>query len=359
MPPADPAGAELAAGAHRYPTPAEGAAELAAVGLSPSEESVYELLVDRSPATLSELLAVWGGADSLPDVLAGLESKGLVIRVPGTADQVAALAPDVALEALLVTAEERLHLAREEARQLAETYRTRSLSPGRTVVELVTGRAELRQRVAQVQRAAHQEMRCLNRPPYVDRSGTVATELEFLARGVAIRNVYDRSAVEQPGTLAKIERLTGAGGQARVLPSVPLKLFLADERLALVALQPQPAAGPPVNRPPAADEIDAALVIFPSGLLEALSNLFEGLWSRALPIAPTARPAEPEQQRLIALLLSGLTDRAIARQLGIGHRTAQRRIAALMHHLGATTRFQAGVKAALDAGRSSGPGTHP
>lgn len=342
-----PAGAAAVASAGRHPSTASGPDELAAVGLSSSEESVYELLVDRSPATFSELLAVWGGDDGLPEVLAGLEAKGVVTRLPGTADQFTAVAPDVALEALLLAAEEKLHLAREEARQLADTYRARSLSPGRTVVELVTGRPALRQRVAQVQRAAHQEIRCLNRPPYVDSSGTAATELAFLARGVAIRIIYDRSAVELPGTLAKIEQLADAGGQARVLPSVPLKLFLADDRLALVALQPQPAAGPPVTPALTADEIEAALVIYPSGLLEALNNLFEGLWSRALPIAPTARPAGPEQQRLIALLLSGLTDRAIARQLGIGHRTAQRRIAALMHSLGATTRFQAGAKAAL------------
>jgi DNA-binding NarL/FixJ family response regulator len=63
--------------------------------------------------------------------------------------------------------------------------------------------------------------------------------------------------------------------------------------------------------------------------------------------------SEAQRQRLIALLLSGLTDQAVARQLGIGYRTAQRRIAALMAELGASTRFQAGVQAALRA-RDSG-----
>jgi DNA-binding CsgD family transcriptional regulator len=345
VPPLDPAGTEAVAHAGTV----AGSGELAALGLSQSEEAVYELLVDRSAATYSEL-AAWGGGDGLPGVLAALEAKGLVIRVPGAADQFTAVAPDVALEALLLAAEERLRVAREEARQLADTYHGRSMSPDRTVVELVTGRAALRQRVAQVQRAAHREMRCLNRPPYLNSSGTASSELELLAPGVAIRVIYDRSAVEQPGTLAKLERLTDAAGQARVLPSVPLNLLLADDRLALLALQPQPPADPAARPAATAAEIEAALVIYPSGLLEALHNLFEGLWNRALPMTPNAQPVAPEQQRLIALLLSGLTDRAIARQLGIGYRTAQRRIAALMQSLGATTRFQAGVKAAIRRG---------
>lgn len=45
---------------------------------------------------------------------------------------------------------------------------------------------------------------------------------------------------------------------------------------------------------------------------------------------------------LIPLLASGLTDRAIARQLDISFRTVQRRVHRLMRELGADTRFQAG-----------------
>ena len=325
--------------------PDRSAGSLAALGLTESEEAGYELLVDRSPATYSELLAGWGGADNLLDVLTSLVAKGLVVRVPGDPERYTAVAPDVALEALLLGAEQELRLARAEARRLAETYRERSLSPGRTVVELVTGRAALGQRVAQLRRAASKELRCLNRPPYGERGGPAGVELDAIAAEVAVRAIYDRSVVDQPAAVAELDRLTGAGGEVRVLPGVPLKLLLADDRLALLVLQPQPGAGAEV----AAGEPDTALVIYGSGLLEALHSLFEGLWHRAVPVTPVAEPADADQERLIGLLLSGLTDRAIARELGIGYRTAQRRIAALMRSLGATTRFQAGVKAASHA----------
>jgi DNA-binding NarL/FixJ family response regulator len=62
---------------------------------------------------------------------------------------------------------------------------------------------------------------------------------------------------------------------------------------------------------------------------------------------------QQDQQRLITLLLSGLTDEAIARQLGTSHRTIQRRVAALMSELGAHTRFQVGVQAALNRRRAT------
>lgn len=330
----------------------DGSGQLAPVGLTGSEEVAYELLVDRPASTFDELAPVWNGLDPLPEVLSALEAKGLVVRVVGTPERFEAVDPAVALEALVLTAEEQLNKVREQSRQLTELYRsTHRVDTGRSVVELVVGSQAMRRRVVQVLRSAREELRCLDRPPYVDSRGTTEIAFELLARAVACRTIYASDAVEQPGTLADIEQLATAGEQARVLPTVPLKLYLVDDRLALLAIQRRPT------------DLDAALVIHSSGLLDALSSLFESLWRRAIPFDLAVHPAaedagrtkQPDRQRLIALLLSGLTDQAIARQLGVGYRTVQRRLAELMDELGASTRFQAGVQAALLAGRRSSP----
>jgi len=237
---------------------------------------------------------------------------------------------------------------RPQARQLVELHHEHVLGPDRNVVDLVSGGEPLRQRISQVQRSAREQLRCLRSPSNRERPSTTDTELELLARGTTCRIIYDRTSVEQPGTLAEIERTAAAGGLSRVLPNVALELYLADERLALLPLQ----AGP---------SLETALVVHPSGLLDALGNLFEGLWLRALPLglSPGSTPpseahlAEPERHRIIALLLSGITDQDIARQLGVSYRTAQRRIATLMDELDANTRFQAGVQAAIRARASA------
>jgi DNA-binding CsgD family transcriptional regulator len=222
------------------------------------------------------------------------------------------------------------------------------LGPDRNVVELIRGGEPLRQRATQVKRAARRQLRCLS-PWRQAPHAADGTELELLARGVACRVLYDRAAVERPGALADAERVAAAGGQTRVLPRVPLEMYLADDRIALLAL----ATGA---------EDQTAVVIHPSGLLDALGGLFDGLWQRGLPLGlTTAAPpraaeslAASERQRITALLLSGLTDQAIARQLGVSYRTVQRRIASLMAELDAGTRFQAGVQAAIRAGRQAG-----
>lgn len=319
---------------------------LAALGLTGAEESAYELLVARPSATLGELRADWTGAQDLAEVLRTLADKGIVLRTDAP-ERFEAVDPDVAVEPLLVAAEQRLGAAREEARRLAALHREHVLGPDRNVVELVRGGEPLRQRITQVKRAARRQLRRLS-PFRPAQPGTDDTELELLARGVAGRTICDRAAIERPGALAGAERVASAGGAIRVLPRVPLEMYLADDRLALLALA-------------TSAEDQTAVVIHPSGLLDALGDLFEGLWQRALPFglttgspASAARSlAEAQRARITALLLSGLTDEAIGHQLGVSYRTVQRRIAALLDDLDASTRFQAGVQAALRAGRQA------
>jgi DNA-binding NarL/FixJ family response regulator len=52
------------------------------------------------------------------------------------------------------------------------------------------------------------------------------------------------------------------------------------------------------------------------------------------------------EKELLLLLAKGLTDEAAAKRLGVSLRTARRQMAALMERLGATSRFEAGLKAA-------------
>lgn len=53
-----------------------------------------------------------------------------------------------------------------------------------------------------------------------------------------------------------------------------------------------------------------------------------------------------ETRKLLALMSTGVTDRAIARELGISERTVHRRIARLQALLGAQSRFQFGLHVA-------------
>lgn len=312
---------------------------LGMLGLGAVEQEVYELLVDHPGASADELTALWVRREPLEPALSRLEDLALASVQPGPPARYTPVSPALAFEPLLSEHDERLDQARRHVGILTAAYKARPTEPdASTVIEVVTGHRAVDQRLLQLWRGARHRIGCLAKPS--DIEGVAGAELEALGRGVGCRAVYDRPAIDHPGALARVERLIDAGQLARVLPDLPLSLSLADDQLAVVPLQGEPRA---------------AIVVHPSALLDALVALFEGLWLRALPLhaprAATTTDGRADQQRLITLLLSGLTDEAIARQLGTSHRTIQRRVAALMTDLGAHTRFQVGVQAALTTRR--------
>lgn len=314
---------------------------LAAAGFSPDQLAAYELIIARPSSTLSELATAWERSTPVADVVAQLQARGFVTHDDGPDRRYGAVDPDIALETPLGDYAEQLRRARERVAELAQRHHARTTSgDGATLIEVVTGQRAVQQRITQLQLAARHEVCCLDKPPYLE-PGTTAGERDLLERGVACRTIYERASVQAPGGLRDAERLLAAGQQARVLPSVPMKLYLVDRRHAVLPLQREPTS------------VESAVVVHAPALLAALATLFDGLWERALPMRVPAQPgpggrrSTVDEHRLVTLLLSGLTDEAIARQLALGYRTVQRHIATLMTRLGAHTRFQAGVRAAL------------
>lgn len=309
------------------------------LGVTPDQSRVYELLVRVGTCTAAEIAAELPDVDAAA-VVASLDDLGLVQRRSGDPAVWQAVAPDLAVEMLIAAREDGHRRARAEALPLMELYlkgRDEQHQDDSGMVEVVTGVNSVRDLWETLLAGARTEVCVLDQPPYVSPpEDHVALEVDTRARQVQWRVIYDRSSIELPGRLAEIVHLIAAGERARVTPTLPFKLGLVDAR---VAVLPVGANG----------IVDRVLLIRPSALLDVLISTFELYWDRGIPFTPRSAAGgaadEVADPQLLALLAAGLTDESIARQLGLGPRTVQRRVRQLMDRSGAQTRFQAGVQA--------------
>lgn len=319
---------------------------LEAAGVTAVEEQVYGALVD-SPADTAAAIATRLGLslDETAAVLASLEAKGLMSRTADRTPRFLATPPDIAIEPLILQRQAELQETRRVVDELLRRYRaSRRPREAAELVEVVVGRPAVAQRFQQLQRRAEREVLVLVKPPFAIPHEANDTELDLLARGVTARAVYERSVLESDGGSAAVARYVAAGEQARVVDELPVKFALIDGSEAFVPLTPDDPETEPTF-----------MVVHRSGLLAALIALFESLWERAFELsALTARtPGDGQPQRLppadaqlVSLLLAGLTDKAIAGQLGLSIRTVHRRISALLDRAQVSTRMQLGWHAA-------------
>lgn len=320
---------------------------LEVLGVTGPQESAYRLLLSHPGCSISEMSRRLGlGRYSVRTAIGGLERLGLVSEGPGPQPVFFPVAPDVAMEALILRRQADLERARAWAKRLMDDFNEGRKAEPAGLVEIVSGVEAVHRRFEQLQRGARHRVQVLDTPPYAGPGGTPnRVEIEALARGVEYRGIYDKAALEAaPGTINAIARYVAAGEQARFLPRLPLKLATIDTDFGYVPLA--------VSQP----DIARFMVIRPCSLLDALFYVFDILWERATPImlgderspgdSGEDRNGSAVDTRLLNLLAAGMTDQAAARHLGLSYRTTRRRIAGLMDALGARSRFQAGIQAA-------------
>lgn len=309
------------------------------LGIDGTAVRVYLTLLERAPAPLGEIGEAAGldGAE-LAAAYDALTEAGLASAAEGAGDVVAPVPPAAGLEILARHRAAELEESRIAVGGAFDSFRRHRLAAyNDDLVEVVTGEA-IGRRMRHAWASAREQIRQFESPPYVPLTGATEDSLATLARGVRQRVVYAREALEHPGHLKDvIEPCVEAGEQARVLPSVPVKLLIIDEAYALVSLSIKEA-----------DVVNTLLVVQPCGLFSALVALFEQSWQNALPLhGGAARPGglAPGDRRLLRLLAGGASDEVIARELGISRRTFFRRLQILMARLGAANRFQMALQA--------------
>ena len=313
--------------------------------VSPEVIDAYEHLRDSNGCPKDEADAFLGE----PGLVSALTSWGMAHILPHTPADPAWLrpaSPDIALQGVLAGHQHRLardqELLLDGQRRLADAQaRSGNGMNGRFpahLVSVISDRDEITELSASLVNTARKDWMTLE---------NLATEMPLTtdfaqpplavsAERVRCRSIYDVTAMDDPVARRIIQDCADAGEQARLLPSVPMKMKMADHTTAMLPLTPNGTAG--------------ALLIRAPVIISALREYFEMLWQRATPLKPQhpAPPADrlpPAQQAVLELMAAGLNDQRIGRQLGISVTTVRRYIAIIMERLDVSTRFAAGAAA--------------
>ena len=236
----------------------------------------------------------------------------------------------------------------QRAQELAELYwRAQNASSSYPAIEVIRNENLAYEQFLLIQENARDRIRCFNQPPYYAdtdqqrRFRQYEIQTRRMGDGIEYLALYeDRTWERDDHTVLILDYITH-GENARIAPSLPMKLVIGDDNRALLQLDPS-------------DHDDTAtLLIYPSGLLRALIKIFNQYWDIATPISDTSatptdgsQPLTKREANILSLLSLGASDDTIGRRMGISRSTVTREVGALQKRLGAHTRFQAGLNAA-------------
>jgi DNA-binding CsgD family transcriptional regulator len=286
------------------------------------------LLSDRAGALYADLVRADGIplCDVGPDdpALAELHRSGLAWTSPH--QQVRPVSPDLALGKLLTRRQRELVDRHTELladyERLAELGRAtgRCEHANSPHLDLLQSAEEVAEAQCELQASALKDYRAVELPWLVS-----ASPAGLRRRIIGTTDFIGRNALGDCGAQ-----------EVRAVCAPPMKLLVAD-RLGLVILTAAGAGAGMVVRAPVA--------------VRALKQYFDLVWDSARPVSGPAVPhdradALPKGERvMLTMLVAGLTDDAIARNLNISSRSVRRHVAALEERAGVRTRFALGAAA--------------
>ena len=263
--------------------------QLEELGLNGYEARILISLVRLGSAGASELARSSGiERTNVYPVMSALVERGLAVHLPSKVTRWSSPGHDEVLDRLYGRYEEQLKALRsgmDETRHTLAGMAAAASGVAPPHLHFVRGTAQARACYEGILGRAEHEVLMFTRPPYAGLLGRPnPAVLDALGRGVHIRVLYEGPGLDQPGSgtfKAEIEGYHDSGVEARVVERLPIKLMVADQTVALVAMPDSagPDAGHPTN-----------VLIEHRGYAETHALAFEHLWEQG-------RPYEPEQVR--------------------------------------------------------------
>lgn len=240
---------------------------------------VYRALVSAPRSTVGELARRTSlTPERVRDSLAELHRSAAVVSLDTDKEIWDAKRPDVVATDLLRGFQDWRDRMYESEAQLTEAFRyARFEDVGDVDVELLKG-DETFERYREIQKSARNNVWSIDRPPYYWDEAEIVRQERLqsaqMASGVEYRTIYQESEGDSPIRNAGMARTVANGESARVLARPPLKMTIVDNEVAFVSLDP----------PQGAEGTLATLLVHHSALLDVLCNVFESLWSFAVPV---------------------------------------------------------------------------
>jgi sugar-specific transcriptional regulator TrmB len=221
--------------------------QLTRLGLTSYEAKAYLALIRRDSSTAaqaSRLAEV--PRQRIYDVLASLVEKGFASSRPGAVVKYAAVAPELAVDALVARRRHELEETERSARQMID-HLTPDFAAGQEhtdpleYIEVLRDLRAVKERFGELQAGIKDEILVFTKPPYATPPQENLEGIE-LTQSHEAYSVYEFSAFDDPEFVEGVRRFIEAGENARFVEELPLKLVIIDEAVVMFGME-DPVAG--------------------------------------------------------------------------------------------------------------------
>ncbi|TCO47534.1 regulatory LuxR family protein [Kribbella antiqua] len=282
-------------------------------------------------------------ADEVAAEIDHLRNLGLVVPRWNIADEEYPLHPSVAFERLAARRQQEIddlaaNLKNDQvaANQFVADYSDFLVERTARDIEVLEGRERAHQRMQDFQ-PTKSSWGMVPASKIPSGKPSESPDQPLLERGIDTRYLFPESGLKIREIREVCEHLVEYGAKVRTAASVPMRLIIFDGDTAVMGIDPD-------------DTSVGAVVHHSKAVVRLAQELFLHYWKHAddpFSDGPSnSREISSQEAEFLSLLVQGATDEQVGRKLGVSMRTVRRMAAKLSEQVGASGRFELGVRAA-------------
>lgn len=214
---------------------------LTRTGLTANEAKTYILLLKEplSASLIAQNIKI--NRSNIYGVLDSLKKKGLCREIEGSVRQYVAVDPEIAFDFLRNELKTKITSLEKISKDLKPYYKANENYSTRETIKILHSRASITQTLEELELKAEKEVLAFSKPPYlmnVDNLDTLnIPQRESSAKGVKYRAVHEFEPENAENFIKRMEYFQGMGEEVRVAETLPMKLFIFDNKIAVFTLE--------------------------------------------------------------------------------------------------------------------------
>ena len=253
--------------------------DLVLIGLTENEAKTYILLL-KMPQTASKIAQIIGvNRSNVYGIIASLVHKGFVQELNGKVRTIIAVNPKIAFNASKTNLQMRIKLMDNLAEELFPFYEADKQTESKELITILHAKPAIMNTLEKLETEAEKEVLAFSKPPYlmdVDNLDNLnIPQRDSAKRGVKYKAVHQIEPENMENFIKRMQYFESLGEEVKVAESLPMKLFIFDNKIAVFTLENKLSTIPNFTFT-SFEHTDAA---------QTFTQIFRQYWDNAIPLS--------------------------------------------------------------------------
>ena len=215
--------------------------ELVMVGLTENEAKTYILLLKQSLTATKIAQTIKVNRSNVYGIIASLVQKGYVHEVNGKVRTVMAINPKIAFNTTKTTLEMRIKLMEKLSKELFPYFEADKQQGSKELIKILHAKSAIINTLEKLETEAEKEVLAFSKPPYLMNVNNLNNlnipQRDSAKKGVSYKAVHQIEPENQENFIKRMKYFESMGEEVRVAKSLPMKLFIFDNKIAVFTLE--------------------------------------------------------------------------------------------------------------------------